>query len=262
MLMPQLPDEWDETRGTLQAYSQALTALPRAAGDPNDRWTHVAMRVAPNGLVTAPTRLADGEDLIGIIDLAVHEVILQVGDDVDRIDMTEGPSASTIGEAALTIAARHGSTIEVDRERFAGSDAREYEPGHARAFLSAATFVSGAFSEMNASVPGEVTGPHLWPHGFDIATEWFSPMRVPFGESEASAQIAVGWYPQGDGYFYANPWPFQDAWGETPVLDGTDWHLDGWQGAVLDSAGVTRSEIVAFGLAVHDLARERLETSG
>lgn len=260
MAMPQLPDDWDATRTTLQVYSHALAAFPRAAGIPDDRWTHVAMKILPNGLQTAPTPLGDGSSLVATIDLVSHEIVIQAGDDTERIDLVAGPAPTDIGEAVLALAARHGSAIDADRERFADSDTRTYAPDHAEAFLSTAVFVAGAFSEMNESVPGEVTGPHLWPHGFDIATEWFSPVRVPYGDSNASAQIAVGWYPAGDGYFYANPWPFQETWGETPVLEGTTWHLEDWQGAVLDSAGVEHTKVVAFGKAVHALAREALST--
>ena len=260
MTMPQLPVDWEATRATLQAYSQALTAIPRAAGIPDDRWTHVALKIVPNGLKAAPTPLADGSSLVATIDLVSHEVVFEAGDDVERIDLRFGPAPVAIGEAIVAFAARHGSTIDADRERFADTETRTYVSDHGAAFLSTAVFVDSAFCELNESVPGEVTGPHLWPHGFDIATEWFSPVRVPHGDSEASAQIAVGWYPAGDGYFYANPWPFQEAWGETPVLEGARWHLDGWQGAVIDSAGVDHAKLVAFGRAVHDLAREALSS--
>lgn len=258
MSMPELPDDWDDTRTTLQMYGHALTAFPRAEGIADDRWTHVAMSVLPNGLQTAPTPLASGTSLVGTIDLVSHELVVTAGDDVERLDLRSGPSAHDVGTAMLNMASRHGSEIEADTERFSDRDSRTYVVEHAEAFLATAVFVAEAFSEMNSTVPGEVTGPHLWPHGFDIATEWFSPVRVPYGDSDASAQIAVGWYPAGDGYFYANPWPFEDAWAENPVMEGTSWHLDGWQGAVLNSAGVERSQIVAFGRAVHDLARDQL----
>ncbi|GMQ94755.1 MAG: hypothetical protein BMS9Abin12_2261 [Acidimicrobiia bacterium] len=260
MTLPQLPDDWDATRTTLQAYAHALTAIPRAAGTPDDRWTHVAMKIVPNGLKTAQTPLADGTNLVATIDLVGHEIVVEAGDDTERIDLRSGPAPADVGERVLKFAAVHGSTIDADRERFADTETKTYVPDHAEAFLSAAVFVAGAFSELNESVPGEVTGPHLWPHGFDIATEWFSPVSVPYGDSEASAQIAVGWYPAGDGYFYANPWPFQDAWGESPVLSGTSWHLEDWQGAVLDSAGVEHAKVVAFGNAVHALARDALSS--
>ncbi len=258
MTLPSLPEDWESTRTTLQAYGQALTAIPRAAGTPDDRWTHVAMQVGSNGLRTAQTPLADGTELVASIDLTRHQIVITAGEDVEQLDIIPGPSPASVGELMLAVASRHGSEIDVDRERFGGSDPLPYDAGHAEAFRAAATYVAHAFRKMNESVPGEVTGPHLWPHGFDIATEWYSTKRVPHGESDASAQIAVGFYPAGESYFYANPWPFEDAWGDKPPVEGATWHLDGWQGAVLDPGGVDEADIVAFGAAVHELAREAL----
>ena len=121
-------------------------------------------------------------------------------------------------------------------------------------------FAATAFAEMNSSLPGEIAGPHLWPHGFDIATEWYSPKMAPFGESEASAQIAVGFYPSNQSYFYANPWPFEEDWASHPLPPGASWHRDGWQGAELPPAGLDQANIVAFGLSVHSIAGRALSS--
>ncbi|MEN8041566.1 MAG: DUF5996 family protein, partial [Actinomycetota bacterium] len=256
--MPKLPDDWQDTRSTLQAYGQALTAFPRAAGIADDRWTHVAMGVTSTGLVASPTPLADGEELTTSIDLVEHRIVVQAGEDVEHLDISGGPSPADIGNAILAIADKHGSTIDVDPDRIAGSETLPYDREHAERFLAAATYAANAFGEMNGAVSGEVTGPHLWPHGFDIATEWYSDKLVPYGDSEAPAQIAVGFYPANESYFYANPWPFEDAWAEKPPVEGSTWHLDGWQGAVLDPEGVDGADIVAFGSSVHELARDSL----
>lgn len=258
MTMPRLPNEWDPTRTTLQAYSQALSAFPRAAGVADDRWTHVAMTIVSNGLVATEVPLSDGLGMVTTIDLVKHEILVEAGSDVERIDLLDGPSVSSVGASVLGFAERHGTVIEADTDRFSGTDTLVYVPEHAEVFLAAAKYVDAAFRLMNASLTGEVTGPHLWPHGFDIATEWYSPVRVPSGDGDASAQIAVGWYPADDGYFYANPWPFTEAWSDEPVIEGSTWHLENWQGAVVDADGIERSHIVAFGLAVHELARESL----
>lgn len=258
MTMPDLPDDWASTRDTLQAYAQALTALPRAAGTPDDRWGHVAMSIGSKGISTAPTPLADGTDLVGMMDLTTHEVIIVAGDDTERIDMKTGPSSQSVGDAMLAVASRHGSDIGADRDRFGTSAGLFYEANHAEAFLAAAKFAAAALEEMNTSIPGEVAGPHLWPHGFDIATEWYSPLLITGDDSTASAQIAVGFYPSNESYFYANPWPYEDRWGEQPPVEGSTWHLEGWQGAVLPPNDLSRADIVAFGSAVHDLARDSL----
>jgi hypothetical protein len=258
MTMPQLPADWEETRTTLQAYGQALTALPRAAGTPDDRWNHVSMTIGPVGLVTAPTPLADGSKLVSTIDLTTHEIVIAAGEDVERIDISNGPSPLSVGEALLEFASKHGSDIVAEAERFSNPEQLPYDADHASAFFASAAYVSSAFEEMNATIPGEVDGPHLWPHGFDIVTEWYSTKKVPFGESEASAQIAVGFYPANESYFYANPWPYEESWGANPPYPGSSWHLEGWQGAVIPPSGLNTASIVAFGTSVHDLAREAL----
>jgi hypothetical protein len=216
------------------------------------------MTIDSVGLVSAPTPLADGSDLVATIDLIAHEIVISAGDDVERIDISGGPSPLSIGEALLAAASRHGSDIDADKERFSNSEQLSYDSDHASAFFAAATYASAAFEEMNASIPGEIDGPHLWPHGFDIVTEWYSTKMVPYGDSEARAQIAVGFYPANESYFYANPWPYEESWGEVPPYEGSTWHLEGWQGVVIPPVGMSRSDIVAFGTSVHNLAREAL----
>lgn len=258
MTMPQLPTDWGETRATLQAYSKALTAIPRAAGTPDDRWSHVAMRIDLIGLRTVPVPLKDGTELLSTIDLKSHEIVIVAGDDEERIDISAGPSSLSTGEAVVSLAAQHGSDIDVDKERFGDPETLPYNTDHASAFYAAAAYAAEAFSEMNSSLTGEITGPHLWPHGFDIATEWYSTKMAPHGDGEASAQIAVGFYPANESYFYANPWPYEESWGEAPLPPGSSWHLDGWQGAVLSPAGVGTADIVALGLAIHSLTGRTL----
>ncbi|MCL1600880.1 MAG: DUF5996 family protein [Actinomycetia bacterium] len=260
MTMPQLPAKWDDTRYTLQAYSKALTAIPRAAGTPDDRWNYVAMSIDLVGLLSAPTPLADGSDLYSTIDLKTHEIVISANGDAERIDLTDGPSSLSIGEAAVAVAARHGTDIDADKERFGGSDTLVYNKDHAAAFFAAASYAATAFADMNNSLAGEVAGPHLWPHGFDIATEWYSSKMASYGDSEASAQIAVGFYPSNESYFYANPWPFEEDWASHPLPPGASWHLDGWQGAELPPAGIDHANIVAFGLSVHSIAGRTLSS--
>jgi len=258
MSLPPLPEEWEQTRTTLQAYSKALTAIPRAAAVADDRWTHVAMHIGDDGLTTAPTPLSDGTSLVGSIDLVDHRILVSSGGDTEAISIEPGPSSVSIGDLMLAVASRHGTEIAVDRDRFGTLDGLRYDPAQAEQFFAAALFVRDAFEEMNKSVGGEVTGPHLWPHGFDIATEWYSERTFPLGDTTAPGQIAVGFYPAGESYFYANPWPFADEWSRQPPTETATWHLDGWQGAVLEPGGVEMSDIVDFGLAVHALAIDSL----
>lgn len=258
MSLPAFSGDWEQTRTTLQAHSQALTAIPRAAAAADDRWAHVAMQIGSDGLTTVPTPLSDGSSLVGTIDLVGHRIVISSGDDIEEIALEPGPSSVLIGDMMLAVASRHETEITVDRSRFGTIDDLRYDAAHAEQFLAAAVFVRDALSEMNDSVVGEVTGPHLWPHGFDIATEWYSERTFPLGDTSAPGQIAVGFYPAGEPYFYANPWPFEDEWSKHPPTGTATWHLEDWQGAVLEAGAVETSDIVSFGLAVHALAHGSL----
>ncbi len=264
MSIEPLPGDWEPTRGTLQGYAHALTALPRAGAPAHPRWAHVAMGIGSRGLMSAPTPLADGTELVSTIDLVDHEIVLAAGDTREVIDLLAGPSPRSIGDAVAALAASHGSTIEVDEERYADDSTQVYNAGHAAAFLSVATSVVAAFDEINASVEGEITGPHLWPHGFDIATEWYSPKLVEYDGTPTNAQIAIGWYPAGDAYLYANPWPFDEDFTSAKLPDGAVWNTKGWFGAKITVSDLdpesAHDTVVAFGTAVHATARGALES--
>ena len=257
-----LPVEWEATRASLQRYAHAVTALPRAGAPSDPRWGQVAMEVVPHGLVAAATPLDDGAELVSTIDLENHQIVISAGEMTRVFDLTQGPSPREVGEAVATIASEHGSTIEVDVSRYEDDSRQEYVASHASAFLSVATAVTDAFGSINAGISGEIAGPHLWPHGFDIATEWYSDQSVDYEGTPTSAQIAIGWYPAGDAYFYANPWPFEKAWAEIDLPGNASWNTEGWYGALLNVSeipeGSGTESVVALGEAVHSLARETL----
>lgn len=255
-----LPTEWEPTRATLQRYAHALTALPRAGAPSHPRWSQVAMDVTPDGLVSAATPLGDGTELVSAIDIANHQIAISAGATIRVFDLTEGPTPHEVGEAVAVVAAEHGSTIEVDESRYEDDTIQEYNPAHAKAFFDVARTVAEAFEEINARISGEITGPHLWPHGFDIATEWYSDRMVDYDGTPTSAQIAIGWYPAGDAYFYANPWPFEESWADVELPGVATWNTEGWYGALLNVADIPEGSgseaVVALGNAVHDTARE------
>ena len=258
MAINQLPEDWEQTRLTLQKYSQAVTALPRAGVQIDDRWSHVAMELDGTAFVTVPVPLADGTKLVSRIDLVRHQVVISTGETSYAIDLISGPSPRSVGEAVYSAAASHGSHIDVETERYSDDEHQPYDATHALAFLSVATSVVETFTRMNALFPGEIKGPHLWPHGFDIATEWYSEELVDYDGTPTNPQIATGWYPAGEAYFYSNPWPFDAAWVTVELPVGAKWHTEGWQGAKLAvsdlAEGAGADTVVALGRAVHDAA--------
>lgn len=259
-MIGKLPVGWTATRTTLQNYAQALTAFPRAAADPHPRWSHVAMKPTDRGFATQPVVLADGASLRATLDLVDHQILIDAADGRRRYDMVLGPPPSVVGLAMTQMAADHGPDLAVDTMRFSDTEDQVYSPAHAEAFFVSAGAVLEAMDRVNTGLVGEVEGPHLWPHGFDIATEWYSDTAVSRNAEDATVQIATGWYPSEDSYVYVNPWPFGDGLVDDPLPHGARWHTNGWQGAELGvpADGLEGSALIDLARAVHQLVDVQL----
>lgn len=256
-----LPAGWDTTRSTLQKYAHALTAFPRAVAPSDPRWTHVSMNPSDSGLVAASVPLGAGTTLESELDLVEHRIVVRAGGDRIEVSIAEGPSPVAVAEQIAALAAEQGSLIPIDRQRVSDTAGLRYDAEHAAAFLASTRAVVAAMEALNETLTGETTGPHLWPHGFDVATEWYSDSLVDHDEIKANAQIAMGWYPTEQAYLYVNPWPFDDTFTAADLPNGAVWHTDGWYGAMQEiTEPVAIEEATALGRAVHDIAGDRLRS--
>jgi hypothetical protein len=78
----------------------------------------------------------------------------------------------------------------------------------------------------------------------------------------ANAQITVGFYPPGDPYFYANPWPFDGRWTDLTPPHHSVWNTAGWNGVKLDASMLDgandRQTVLDVATFVHELTRPEL----
>jgi hypothetical protein len=137
--------------------------------------------------------------------------------------------------------------------------------------MTALTNTDRIFKEHRATLDGEKGPVQLWPHGFDLAFEWFGS-RVEVHEEqgerqELPSQLNLGFYPGSPGqapYFYSNPWPFEaDALLGRTLPDGARWHTEGWHGTILpyeELAGNPNAEerLVVYARRVFELAAPTL----
>jgi hypothetical protein len=172
-----------------------MTALPRAAAPPDKRWRHVALHPVQDSettvFSTTGTPLADGAELVSTLDVDHHLLRIVAGSDRVNFDLLKGPSPHAVGSAIADLARGHGVDAEIDASRYPDTNDQVYEQWHAKAWLDNTVWVVDTFSVLNTGIEGETAGPHLWSHGFDIATEWFSK-KIVAGDEEGNAQIAVG----------------------------------------------------------------------
>ncbi len=256
-----MPEDWEDTRATLHAYALAVSALPRALVPPDPRWWHTSLEVTPEGLITDPIDLPDGGTFSIRMDLREHEIVLQTsGGDREAWPMDAGLTASELGDELIKTAADLGRDGDYDRDRFESDEPRSYDPAAATAFYEVLEAVAAVFAEHRASLDGEVGPVQMWPHGFDLAFEWFGT-RV---EGEHAAQINLGFYPAGEPYFYSNPWPFDvDELIENSLPAGCEWYVEDWQGTRLLFAEIeddpsATERILEFARRVFEIAQPTL----
>ncbi|MEE8490134.1 MAG: DUF5996 family protein [Acidimicrobiia bacterium] len=269
-ILPALPEDWETTRATLHAYAQAIGVVPRAHAAAHPKWWHVSLTVQPDGLVTEDMALPDGGTFNVRLDLKSHAVVVEAGDGRSTaLSMTEGATGTQMGDRVIAAVAELGLEGDYNREKFEDEDPREYDPAAGEAFLQAVNTVNEVFEQHRASLSGDVGPVQLWPHGFDLATEWFGTRVEKYEEegqvTEYPSQLNLGFFPGSERpYFYSNPWPFEgDKLTSEPLPHGAQWHTEGWEGSILyydqlqgDPDAATK--LAEYARAVFDLAAPTL----
>ncbi len=230
--------DWEPTHQTLQWYSRGIVAVPRAHAESHPKWWHVSLKVADDGLVSDKSPLPDGRTLWLKMDLVQHKAILFVDDDpFQEISFKDGLTSSEFAARLLATAAELGLEGPYEREKYENEDKREYNPVEAGHFLSALVNADRIFKEHHSSLSGETSPVQLWPHGFDLAFEWFGTRVEIFDGVDYPSQLNLG-FSLGDAatrpYFYSNPWPFErDLLLDKPLPPGASWYTEGWEGTIL-----------------------------
>jgi hypothetical protein len=267
---------FEPTRQTLQLYSRVVSAVPRAHGEFHPKWWHVSFKVQPDGLISDPVALPDGGAVRLKMDLVAHQIVLTAnGERLASFGMAEGTSSSEMGNRVLGEVAKLGLMGDYDRARFENDDRRAYDPGRVSEFLKALVKADRIFEQHRETLPGERGPVQLWPHGFDLAFEWFGTRVEVYEENgerqELPSQLNLGFFPGGPEtapYFYSNPWPFEgDKLLGKELPEGASWHTNGWQGTILpykalEADPAAEQRLLAYAKRVFELAAPTLTTGG
>ncbi len=234
---------WELTRRTLHLYSNILGVVPRAHAEFHPKWWHISLKVQPDGLETDSMSLPGSGTFSLKMDLQQHIITLSTSQGEQReFSMTEGLSSSALGDQILTAVADLGLWGEYAREKFENDEPRQYDPAMAEKYLTAIVSADHIFKKHRASLRGEMGPVQLWPHGFDLAFEWFGTRVMEYEEhgqvEKYPSQLNLGFSPgepaHPEPYFYSNPWPFEaDQLLDKPLPSGARWYTEGWQGSVL-----------------------------
>jgi len=267
--MPPMPENFEPTRATLHAYAHGIGVIPRSLGVAHPKWWHVSLNVDPRGFRTDNFALPGGAIARVLMDLLGHEAVVETSHGSRHsVPLVEGLTGTEFGDRLVAIMETLGVAAEYNRAKYTNDEPREYDAEKATQFFRAMAAVSQIFEEHAASLDGSVGPVQLWPHGFDMAMEWFGTRTESYEEDgetvEYPSQINLGFYPGGRPYLYSNPWPFEaDALVGKPLPEPAQWHTEGWQGTELfydELAGRDDADQIVrdFAKAVFDLASPTL----
>lgn len=261
--LPELHDDFEPTRATLHGYARAITLPSRTHGVAHPLWWHVSLKPRPEGLVGDPVPLPDGKSLAVALAVPQHAVVVSASDGWQRRwDLRDGLTTTELGDAVLAAASERGLEGPYDRSRFEDDSPRHYDPTAADAYFAAFTAMHGLFERHRVGLGMRVSPIQVWPHGFDLAFDWFGTRTAEHGSAEAPAQLNLGFYPGGTPYLYSNPWPFDESLVGSPLPHGAEWHTEGWQGTTLSYETVRTGDaadiVAGYARAVFDLASPTL----
>lgn len=260
----------EPTRKTLHLYAAAMGAVPRAHAVPHPKWWHISLKVRPDGLVTNAMPIPGGGSFALRMDLLKHQVVLFTNrGQHTTLDMQAGLTGTQFGDQLLAAVGEVGLTGDYARDKFTDDTARAYNPEAASRLFTALVNVDQLFKKHRASLTGEASPVQIWPHGFDIAFDWFGTRTVEHEEdgqvTSYPSQLNLGFYPgEPEPYFYSNPWPFEkDQLVDRPLPHGARWHLEGWEGTYLpyaDLAGKPDAgdQLLNFAGQVYEIASPTL----
>ncbi len=262
LLLPDLTDS-EPTRATLHAYARAMAVLPRAHLEAHPKWWHVSLAVLENGLATGQIPIPHGGSFTLRMDLAEHVVVLE-GDTAGELSMTKGLTGTEMGEELIELASRLGLEGDYQRDKFENDQPRVYHPEEAWRLFEVLRYVNETFEEHRSRLEGEMGPVQLWPHGFDLAFEWFGTRVETHEGIDYPSQLNLGFALDRRPYFYSNPWPFdRDVLLGEPLPSGASWFTDSWEGTILYYEQLVgdpdaRSKLLAYAEAVHELAAPTL----
>jgi len=246
-LFPELnPEKFAESRDALHGYSRILGSWTSVCRERRKHWWHASLRPSLTGISTGviySDRLdfelsLNFRDSLLIVNTAVGEEFRDrlIGQPISDLfaKIEKFLLASGLAEDVAT-AVTHAFAGD-GQTRFPG-----YSPEEANTMGRVLAAVSASFAAFRNTIREETSPIQLWPHHFDLAMLWLPGEKVPdqdpHDEESADKQMNFGFTFGDPGipepYFYVTAYPSPEAFAALELPAGTEWHNEGFTGAVL-----------------------------
>ncbi len=228
------------TREALHAYARVIGNWAESHRQRRKHWWHISLRPSLRGLTT------------GVIHANINfELELDFRGSRIRVAHDDGESSVNLcGQSAREVAQFVHRQLEIagiEECRVPASEDLddiphpEYSAQVARDLHVALASVAAALEQFRATIREETSPIQVWPHHFDLAMVWLPGSRVtgtdPADEETADKQMNFGFL-FGDSfieepYLYVTAYPHPENLENVSLPDGTEWYVDGFQGALL-----------------------------
>ncbi|MDJ0710088.1 MAG: DUF5996 family protein [Woeseiaceae bacterium] len=235
------PSSIDGTRKAVHAYARVAGAWSKALRKKRKHWWHASMRPSLYGLTTGV--IYGKTDFEIEVDLANSQLCVrtcssQVG------ERLTGQSSSRIAETVSN--ALRAAGFDPDDAVSTGAVVSDdeyptYSADQANLMHRALGSIAAVLEDFRATIREEKSPIQVWPHHFDLSMIWLPGPKVPgqdvaneeYADKQMNFGFAFGDEAIPEPYFYVTAYPLPDSLPNEPLPDGTVWHSDGFDGAVL-----------------------------
>jgi hypothetical protein len=242
---PPLPlTEWEETRDTLQLWTQMVGKIRMANTPQLNHWWNVPLYVSATGLTTSLIPHPGGDAFQVDFDLSAHElVVVTVSGSRRTLPLRSGPIAEFYRDLMRSLDDLGIATpiwpmpVEIDDAiPFLDDELHgRYDPEFAHRFWIALTRMTPVFEQFRSRFLGKASPVHLFWGALDLATTRFSGRPAPphpggapncgphvMLEAYSHEVSSLGYWPGGggEGVFYSYAYPRPAGYSDAEIQPG------------------------------------------
>ncbi len=239
---PALPlADWQQTRDTLQLWTQVVGKVRLANEPPTNHWWNVPLYVTARGLTTSLMPHPTGPSFQIDFDFRAQRLeVATTNGDVGQVRLAPMPVAAFYEEVMRLLDELGVGTaiwpvpVEIEGAIPFADDSvhTSYEPAQAQRFWLALVEIERVFATFRSRFIGKVSPIHLFWGGLDLAVTRFSGRPAPphpggapncgphvMLEAYSHEVSSAGYWPggEGEGIFYSYAYPEPDGYRDYPV---------------------------------------------
>lgn len=244
-LWPALPlAEWQDTRDTLQLWTQIIGKVRMMNAPPRNHWWHVPLYVTPTGLTTTLVPHASGNAFQVDFDFQADrlDIVTTLGQR-RSVPLESGPVADFYAQVMQHLTELGVATpiwpmpVEIPGAIRLDTDTvhTAYDAAQAHRFWRALVAITPVFEQFQSRFIGKASPVHLFWGALDLATTRFSGRSAPphpggapncgphvMLEAYSHEVSSLGYWPGAgtEGLFYSYAYPQPEGYRDVPVRPG------------------------------------------